>query len=101
VFGYVPTQPTDAAAVVAAAAERWHVLHVLVSNSGQPSDAIVRHWEGVLGGGVLTLRKLDAICELLGVVMALREGRLTVDAARAILTTAGLPPVDVQRALAT
>jgi hypothetical protein len=101
VFGYTPTAPTSDFAVVAAAAERWHVLHVLVANAGEPPDAIVRHWEGVLGGGVLTLRKLDAICELLGVVMALREGRLTVDAARAILTAAGLPPVDIQRALAT
>jgi hypothetical protein len=100
VFGYAPHEPVSDAAVVADAAARYHVFHVLVTRGAKPDPVLVAHWERCIGPGVLTLQSEEAICELLGAVMGVREGRLRPDAARAILERAGMNPDDIHRALA-
>jgi hypothetical protein len=100
VFGYAPSGPVRDEDVIAAAAERYHLLHVLVSPSGPLSPEVVQHWRGLLGDRVLTLNRADAVCELIGVALGLREGRLTRPDAIAVLQQAGVGPASIEQALA-
>lgn len=99
VFGEAPTTLVTDAAVIAAAEERYHLFHILVSNAGAPSADLIDHWRGLLGDRVLVLDKTDAICALIGVVMGVVEGRLAKDAGHAHLVTAGMAPEAATAAL--
>ena len=90
VFGYAPTTLVTDAAAIAAAEERYHLFHILVSNAGAPSADLIDHWRGLLGDRVLVLEKTDAICALIGVVMGVVEGRLTKAAGHDHLVAAGM-----------
>ena len=90
VFGYAPEGATDDAAVVAGAKEAWEVFHVLVTRGREPNQALVAHWRKLVGDGLLVLDETSAICELMGVVMGLREGSIDKDEAVDVLTDAGM-----------
>jgi hypothetical protein len=100
VFGYRPEGQVSDQRVISDAAERWHLFHILVSRNVPPRASLLKHWQDRIGPGVLTLQRLDAICELLGAVMGLREGRLDQARARAVLEAAHLDADDRKRALA-
>jgi hypothetical protein len=97
VFGYAPEGGVQDDKVVAAAAERYHLFHVLV---GRPSGELVQHWERIQGRGVVVLEKVEAICDLVGVLIALTEGRMDTAQARAVLEGAGVSAENIERALA-
>lgn len=99
VFGSVPQQPTDSAAVLAAAAERYELFHVLVTRGNPPDQSTLGEWSGLLGDRLLVLDRTEAICELIGVAMAVREGNLDEAAARAVLSGAGMSENAVGRVL--
>ncbi len=98
VFGYAPDGPVRDADVVAAAAERWQLFHVLVGKR-RPHAHLVDHWRGLLGDRVLVLERVDAICDLIGVAIGVAEGRLERVAGRAVLLDAGMVAADVDAVL--
>lgn len=98
VFGARPSFPTDDASVVRAARKTWDVFHVLVTRGASVDPGLVKHWRKLVGDGLLVLDETSAICELMGVVMGLREGRLTPDQGLAVLVEAGIAK-DVARAV--
>ena len=101
VFGYTPDGPTDDQAVVAAAAERWELYHVLITRGRSPGKDLIDHWRGLLGDRVLVLSETSAICVLMGVVMGVKEGRIDVEAAAGALREAGMDGYGVDAVLAT
>jgi hypothetical protein len=90
VFGTVPTGPVDDASAVAAAAERYDLFHVLITRGRTPTADALGSWRGIVGDRVLILDQTEAICELIGVVMGVREGNLSAEQARALLAGAGM-----------
>ena len=91
VFGSAPTTPTDDVSVIAAAKERWRVLHILVSNSGKlPPSSVVAPWQALLGPGLFVLDKDEAINELIGAILGVCEGTLSPEQARELLLGAGI-----------
>lgn len=97
VFGRSTDRSTDQASVVARAAERWELFHVHVARERAAHAPTVAAWRSLLGERVLVLDRTEAICELIGVALGLREGRLGDDEARAALVAAGVGE-DVARA---
>ena len=90
VFGYEPGGATADATVVGLAQEQWEVFHVLVTRGREPNVGLLAHWRKLVGEGLLVLDETKAICELMGVVMGLREGSIDAAAGLEILTTAGM-----------
>lgn len=99
VFGYKPEGRVKDDEVLAAAQERWEVFHILVGRSGNFDGNARDQWTGYLGRRCVSLSKVDAICALLGVLLGLGEGRLSLKEARAQLEAAGLPEAEVNAAL--
>lgn len=99
VFGAKPTTPTDDDSVVAAAAERWELVHVLITR-GKPADArVLADWRAKLGDRVLVLDHTDAICTLIGVALGVCEGRISQDEGAGALAAAGMAPDLAARAV--
>ncbi|MCA9491787.1 MAG: VWA domain-containing protein [Myxococcales bacterium] len=90
VFGRTTELDTGQAAVIGRAAERWELFHVHVARGKAPHAPTLKAWSGLVGDRVLVLDQTDAICELIGVTMGLKEGRLTDDEARGLLVAAGM-----------
>jgi hypothetical protein len=90
VFGAATTDPTDSRAVIDAAAARYELFHVLVTRGAPPAQDVVGDWRPLLGERLLVLDHTEAICELIGVVMGIREGNLAVGEGRALLVGAGM-----------
>lgn len=100
VFGAKPEGAVSSRLAVQAAKERWECFHVYVTRGNVPSASVLDPWEKLLGRQVLTLANTEAICELIGVVMGLREGKLDAAKARGLLQGAGMSGFDIDRALA-
>jgi hypothetical protein len=90
VFGAAPHGPVDDATAIAAAAERYELFHVLITRGRTPTSSALGSWRELVGDRVLILDHTEAICELIGVVMGVREGNLTADQARGLLAGAGM-----------
>jgi hypothetical protein len=90
VFGAQPAHPTDSPSVIAAAAQRYELFHVLVTRGQPPMQSIVQHWRELLGDRLLVLDQTEAICELIGVAMGIREGQLSPGEGQALLRAAGM-----------
>ncbi len=90
VFGGKPEQPTDSASVIAAAAERYHLFHIQVARGRAPDPASVQDWTQLLGDRLLILDHTEAICDLIGVVMGIREQTVTPEDAQGLLVGAGM-----------
>ncbi|MFT5683562.1 MAG: hypothetical protein ACI8RZ_004494 [Myxococcota bacterium] len=90
VFGYRPDAPVDDASVIAAADERYHLCHFLVSQPGAVVAGELRHWRERLGERVHHLPEVDRICDVMGVKIGRQQGRLTAPDATQILVERGL-----------
>ncbi|MEZ4236926.1 MAG: hypothetical protein R3F59_12395 [Myxococcota bacterium] len=90
VFGSAPSGPVGDDEAIAAAAERYELFHVLVTRGNAPSAGLLSHWGQRLGPRLLVLDHTEAICEVIGVAIGVREGNLALDAARGLLTAAGM-----------
>lgn len=90
VFGKAPDGPVDDARAIAEAGERYDLFHVLITRGRTPTADALGSWGQLLGDRVLILDHTEAICELIGVVMGLREGNLSADQARGLLASAGM-----------
>lgn len=90
VFGKPTQHPTDSASVIAAAAERYELFHVLVTRGSAPDTAVVNDWRALVGDRLLMLDHTEAICELIGVTLGIKEGHITGDQGRALLIAAGM-----------
>jgi hypothetical protein len=99
VFGAKPTADTSPAAVVRAARERWELFHVYVTRESAPDADIERSWRDLVGPGLLILDKTDAIVDLIGVVLGVREGNLDQAQASKLLVDAGIAAPLVARIL--
>lgn len=99
VFGKVAQHPTDSASVVAAAAERYEVFHVLITRGNDPDPSVIADWTPLVGRRLLVLDHTEAICELIGIVMGLGEGQLSEAEAKSLLIAAGMAPAAVGRTL--
>jgi hypothetical protein len=99
VFGRPATHPATDAAAVAAAAERYELFHILVTRGAAPDASLLAHWTGLIGDRVLVLDHTEAICELMGVVLGLREGSLKAADARRLLAAAGMGADPIERAI--
>lgn len=62
VFGYAPEQPVDDATVLAAAAERYHLCHLVC---GKGAEASLAHWRERLEN-VIHLADIDTVCSVMG-----------------------------------
>jgi len=98
VFGGKPTEPCRDHDVIAAASARWDLWHVLVRPDGQGSET-AKAWRELLGRRVLVLRDPGGICDLLGVVMGIREGNLSLAQGRNQLVQANVNPADIESTL--
>ncbi|HMV67019.1 MAG TPA: hypothetical protein PKA64_09225 [Myxococcota bacterium] len=90
VFGYAPPADIDDASVIAAAAERYHLFHLLVTRGQPVDDGLLRRWRELLGAGVIVLDHTEAVCELIGVVIGVTEGRIPRARAVELLAAAGM-----------
>jgi hypothetical protein len=90
VFGQPTELSTDSAAVIAAAAERYELFHILVTRGQPPLQSIVQHWRELLGDRLLVLDQTEAICELVGVTLGIREGQISREEGSALLLSAGM-----------
>ncbi len=96
VFGYRPDREVVDADVVAAAAAGWKLFHVLITRGQPPAPGLVAGWERLIGRRVLVLPEVEAITELLGVVMGVAEGRLSPERGAQHLRAAGLGEAEVE-----
>lgn len=96
VFGYRPAGDVVDAEVVAAAAAGWQLFHVLITRGQPPAPGLVAGWERLIGRRVLVLPEVEAITELLGVVMGVAEGRLPPERGAQHLRAAGLGEAEVE-----
>ena len=94
-FGYAPDASTDSREVIAAAAERYELFHVLISRTDVPDRRAVDDWTGLLAERVLVLHHVDAICDLIGVAIGRMEGRVGDDEAATVLSAAGVAPAAI------
>jgi hypothetical protein len=99
VFGYAPEGEVSDAAVIAAAAERYHLFHLLVTRGARKDAALLHGWRDLLGDRVLVLDKVDAVCELIGVVAGVTEGRLGRDEGLRLLLAAGMAEAHARAAV--
>lgn len=99
VFGSSTEHPTSERAVINAAKERWHCVHVHLTH-GRDGKQTLGSWRKLLPKGLVMLSEVDAICELMGTAIGLCEGTLDADAARSILTEAGMDPEEIAPMLA-
>jgi hypothetical protein len=96
VFGYRPAGDVVDAEVVLAAAAGWQLFHVLITRGQPPAPGLVAGWERLIGRRVLVLPEVEAITELLGVVMGVAEGRLSPERGAQHLRAAGLGEAEVE-----
>lgn len=96
VFGYRPAGDVVDAEVVLAAAAGWQLFHVLITRGQPPAPGLVAGWERLIGRRVLVLPEVEAITELLGVVMGVAEGRLPPERGAQHLRAAGLGEAEVE-----
>ena len=99
VFGGRPEAGGADPEVLAAVQERWECWHVLVPSGRDIREDARVCWEGLLGTNLLICRDHRAICELIGVVVGLRQGRLDPTEGARVLTGAGLRPDEVEAVL--
>lgn len=90
VFGYAPSQPVEDAGIIAAAAERWELFHLLVTRGRRVKGGVRRSWRRLMGERMLLLDQTEAICTVIASLIGLSEGRLSAEAARARLLAAGV-----------
>ncbi len=97
--GEAPTGDVSDAAVIAAAAERWEVFHILVTRGQPPGEALLAHWRERVGHRLLVLDNVDAICTLIGIAMARTRGRVDHLAAVQQLEAAGMSTEAARKAV--
>lgn len=92
VFGATGSFQTSSKDAIAAAAERYEVFHIHVARGQPPHGPTVDAWRKLVGDRLLILDETDAICTLIGVAIAQREGNMDQTQAVARLTAAGMAP---------
>ena len=90
VFGATGSFQTSSSDAVAAAAERYEVFHIHVTRGQPPHGPTVAAWRALVGDRLLILDQTAAVCTLIGVAIAVREGRMERAQARAELIAAGM-----------
>jgi len=98
VFGKPPTDVTFDAAVIQAAAERYELFHVLVTRGAWPEE-LIKYWKKLVGGRLLVLDQIEAICPLIGVALGVTEGSLKIADAKARLVAAGMSEQAIAQAV--
>ncbi len=96
VFGRKAEHPTDDVSVIAAAGERWEVFHVHLTRNAADAP----EWRQLLGERLMLLDQPGAICELLGVILGVKEGKLDRSKGAGLLEAAGMSGPLVAAAMA-
>lgn len=104
VFGGDPGAGGSDPEVLEAVMERWDCWHVIVPSARDFRQDALESWGGLMGLHALRCRDHTAICELIGTIVGVRQGRLPLDEARTTLAKAGMTEAEVEavaRALET
>ena len=64
------------AQIAAAAAERWHLFHLVIDNASAAGQGSVRVYSELLGDNAVVLEDPAAVCETIALLIGLHEGAI-------------------------